>query len=280
MIHKRHRRRAGGTAYTVWRVRLYERDREHSRTFDRLRDARAFEAQLRTLKRSDASSSSTPAQKLWRTSPRNGARALRHGGMGERSARKNSQGKGSSPLVRPARGTSALASGWEPWRPSAPFAWMQLPCWYGGLLRAECRAGSSTAALARASKFIRRSRHLSAPLRGSRDDRWTEAISPESVAGTLTRSTLLRWLGHTAPPCHACDGSRSGARRAPRWAPTCDDLSAGVDVVLPSRQEATQTDLGFSPQREPPARSAASRKPTTRRSYSSGRWLALSSAVG
>jgi len=53
MIQKRHRRRADGTQYTVWRVRWYESDRERSRTFDRLRDARAFEAKVRTLKRSD-----------------------------------------------------------------------------------------------------------------------------------------------------------------------------------------------------------------------------------
>jgi integrase len=53
VIQKRERRRANGSTYAVWRVRWEEAGRERSRTFDRLKDARAFEAKVRTLKRSD-----------------------------------------------------------------------------------------------------------------------------------------------------------------------------------------------------------------------------------
>src|SRR5215207_2185816 len=42
-----------GTAYVVWRVRWHGGERERNRTFDRLTDARAFEAKVRTLKRND-----------------------------------------------------------------------------------------------------------------------------------------------------------------------------------------------------------------------------------
>ena len=55
MIEKRERRSRDGRAYVVYRVRYQdESGRERSRTFDHARDAQAFEAQVRTLKRSDA----------------------------------------------------------------------------------------------------------------------------------------------------------------------------------------------------------------------------------
>jgi hypothetical protein len=54
MIEKRQRRRRDGQAYTVWRVRYYDGVTERSKTFDRAGDARAFEAKIRTLKRSGA----------------------------------------------------------------------------------------------------------------------------------------------------------------------------------------------------------------------------------
>jgi integrase len=54
-MEKRQRRRRDGGAYTVWRVRWYDASgRERSRSFDRAADARAFDAKVRTLKRSDA----------------------------------------------------------------------------------------------------------------------------------------------------------------------------------------------------------------------------------
>ena len=51
MIQKRERRRADGSTYAVWRVRWEDAGRERSRTFDRLKDARAFEAKVRTRER-------------------------------------------------------------------------------------------------------------------------------------------------------------------------------------------------------------------------------------
>ena len=55
MIQKRSRKRRDGTAYSVWKVRWRdERGVEHSKTFDRVGDARAFEGKLRTLKRTGA----------------------------------------------------------------------------------------------------------------------------------------------------------------------------------------------------------------------------------
>ena len=55
MVEKRERRRRDGTTYFVWRARWRdERGIERSKTFDRATDARAFEAKLRTLKRSGA----------------------------------------------------------------------------------------------------------------------------------------------------------------------------------------------------------------------------------
>src|SRR5437763_11631153 len=53
MIQRRERRRRDGRPYTVWRVRWYEGAHERSRTFDRAADAQAFEAKVRTLKRTD-----------------------------------------------------------------------------------------------------------------------------------------------------------------------------------------------------------------------------------
>jgi integrase len=54
VIEKRERKRRGGKAYSVYRVRWYEADgRERSRTFDSRADATAFEGKVRTLKRSD-----------------------------------------------------------------------------------------------------------------------------------------------------------------------------------------------------------------------------------
>jgi integrase len=47
------RRRKDGKQYMVWRVRWYAGGRERSRTFDNAADARAFEAKVRTLKRTD-----------------------------------------------------------------------------------------------------------------------------------------------------------------------------------------------------------------------------------
>jgi integrase len=55
MIEKRERRRRDGSTYFVWRTRWYdEAGAERSKTFDRVGDARAFEAKLRLLKRSGA----------------------------------------------------------------------------------------------------------------------------------------------------------------------------------------------------------------------------------
>ena len=55
MVERRERRRRDGTTYFVWRTRWRdERGVERSKTFDRATDARAFEAKLRTLKRSGA----------------------------------------------------------------------------------------------------------------------------------------------------------------------------------------------------------------------------------
>jgi hypothetical protein len=55
MVEKRERRRRDGTSYAVWRTRWRdERGIERSKTFDRASDARAFEATVRTLKRSGA----------------------------------------------------------------------------------------------------------------------------------------------------------------------------------------------------------------------------------
>jgi integrase len=49
------RRRRDGSTYTVWRTRWYDAAGvERSKTFDRASDARAFEAKLRTLKRTGA----------------------------------------------------------------------------------------------------------------------------------------------------------------------------------------------------------------------------------
>jgi integrase len=50
---KRERRRTDGSRHSAWCVRWYEGARERSRSFDRLKDARAFEAKVRTLKRSE-----------------------------------------------------------------------------------------------------------------------------------------------------------------------------------------------------------------------------------
>jgi integrase len=55
MVEKRERRRRDGSTYTVWRVRWYdETGAERSKTFDRATDAKAFEAKIRTLKRTGA----------------------------------------------------------------------------------------------------------------------------------------------------------------------------------------------------------------------------------
>ena len=55
MIEKRERRRRDGSTYAVWRVRWYdETGAERSKTFDRAADAQAFEAKVRTLKRTGA----------------------------------------------------------------------------------------------------------------------------------------------------------------------------------------------------------------------------------
>src|SRR5215213_10888236 len=55
MVEKRERRRRDGSTYAVWRVRWYdETSAERSKTFDRATDARAFEAKIRTLKRTGA----------------------------------------------------------------------------------------------------------------------------------------------------------------------------------------------------------------------------------
>ena len=52
MVEKRERRRRDGSTYAVWRVRWCdETGAERSKTFDRAADARAFEAKIRTLKR-------------------------------------------------------------------------------------------------------------------------------------------------------------------------------------------------------------------------------------
>jgi integrase len=53
-IERRLRRRKDGQRHAVWRVRWYVGGRERSRTFDRAADAQAFEAKVRTLKRTDA----------------------------------------------------------------------------------------------------------------------------------------------------------------------------------------------------------------------------------
>src|SRR5215218_8888310 len=55
VIEKRTRTRRDGTTYTVWRVRWRdEQGRGRNKTFDKLGDARAYEAKLRTLKRTGA----------------------------------------------------------------------------------------------------------------------------------------------------------------------------------------------------------------------------------
>src|SRR3954464_10366602 len=55
MVEKRERRRRDGSTYAVWRVRWYdETSAERSKTFDRASDAKAFEAKIRTLKRTGA----------------------------------------------------------------------------------------------------------------------------------------------------------------------------------------------------------------------------------
>src|SRR3954470_10492065 len=55
MVEKRERGRRDGTTYFVWRTRWRdERGVERSKTFDRATDARAFEAKVRTLRRSGA----------------------------------------------------------------------------------------------------------------------------------------------------------------------------------------------------------------------------------
>ena len=55
MIEKRRRKRRDGSTYVVWRVRWRdETGAERSKTFDRAADARAFEAKIRTLKRTGA----------------------------------------------------------------------------------------------------------------------------------------------------------------------------------------------------------------------------------
>ncbi len=55
MIDRRERRRRDGTTYAVWRVRWRdESGAERSKTFDRVGDARAYEAKLRLLKRTGA----------------------------------------------------------------------------------------------------------------------------------------------------------------------------------------------------------------------------------
>jgi integrase len=55
MVEKRERRRRDGSSYSVWRVRWYdETSAERSKTFDRAADAKAFEAKIRTLKRTGA----------------------------------------------------------------------------------------------------------------------------------------------------------------------------------------------------------------------------------
>ena len=55
MIEKRLRKRRDGVEYSVWRVRWRdERGAERSKTFDRVTDARAFEAKVRTMKRAGA----------------------------------------------------------------------------------------------------------------------------------------------------------------------------------------------------------------------------------
>src|SRR3954464_8564532 len=55
MVEKGERRRRDGSTYAVWRVRWYDDTRaERSKTFDRAADARAFEAKIRTLKRTGA----------------------------------------------------------------------------------------------------------------------------------------------------------------------------------------------------------------------------------
>ena len=55
MVEKRERRRRDGSTYAVWRVRWYdETNAERSKTFDRAADAKAFEAKIRTLKRTGA----------------------------------------------------------------------------------------------------------------------------------------------------------------------------------------------------------------------------------
>jgi hypothetical protein len=52
MIEKRRRRRANGSISVVWRVRWHdETGAERNKTFDRVADARVFEAKVRTLKR-------------------------------------------------------------------------------------------------------------------------------------------------------------------------------------------------------------------------------------
>src|SRR3954454_10941441 len=54
MIERRQRQRQDGTAHAVYRVRWWAGDRQRSKTFDRLDDARAYEAKVRLLKRRDA----------------------------------------------------------------------------------------------------------------------------------------------------------------------------------------------------------------------------------
>jgi hypothetical protein len=52
VIERRRRRRANGSTSTTWRVRWHdESGAERNKTFDRVADARVFEAKIRTLKR-------------------------------------------------------------------------------------------------------------------------------------------------------------------------------------------------------------------------------------
>ena len=74
MIEKRQRRRRDGQTYTVWRVRYYDGVSERSKTFDRAGDARAFEAKIRTLKRSGALAELDAGQAQAGTAPRRRSR--------------------------------------------------------------------------------------------------------------------------------------------------------------------------------------------------------------
>jgi integrase len=54
VIDRRQRRRRDGKTYTVYRVRWWDDGRQRSKTFDRAADAHAFEAKVRTLKRTES----------------------------------------------------------------------------------------------------------------------------------------------------------------------------------------------------------------------------------